>query len=175
MEKVLLHVCCGPCSMGCFDKLKDKELVLYFSNSNINTRAEWVRRLLEARKAAKIYGFEIAEDTYNHGDWRAFVAGLEDEPEKGKRCIKCFEFSLDKAAKFAKEHGIKYFTSTLSVSKYKISKDLFAAGRKVAEKYGLTFLEIDFKEDFGYEKSIDFSNKHNIYRQNYCGCEFSVK
>ena len=94
MEKVLLHVCCAPCSLGCFDFLKDKELILFFSNSNIFPKEEWIKRFEELKKVGKIKGFEVLVEDYNHNDWREFVKGLEAEPEKGKRCLKCFEFNL---------------------------------------------------------------------------------
>jgi len=175
MEKVLLHVCCGPCSLGCFDKLKDKKVILFFSNSNIYPISEYKKRLENAKKVGEIYDFEILEDKYNHEDWREFVKGLENEPECGKRCLKCFEFSLKKAVEKAKEIGCYFFTTTLSVSKYKNSKDLFLIGKKIGEEVGIPFLEIDFKKDSGYEKSVELSKRYEIYRQKYCGCEFSLK
>jgi predicted adenine nucleotide alpha hydrolase (AANH) superfamily ATPase len=100
-------------------------------------------------------------------------ARLENEPEKGKRCLKCFEFNLRISAKKAKEIGADFFTTTLSVSKYKSSSDLFKIGKEIEKETGVKFLDIDFKKDAGYEKSISLSKEFNIYRQNYCGCEFS--
>lgn len=173
MEKVLLHVCCGPCSLGCFDKLKDKEVILFFSNSNIFPGEEWIKRLEYARKVGDIYGFKVLESEYNHANWVDFVAGLENEPERGKRCLKCFRYNLVLAAKKAKEIRADYFTTSLSVSKYKSSKDLFQIGEQIEKETGVKFLDINFKKDAGYEKCVALSKKLGIYRQNYCGCEFS--
>ena len=173
MEKVLLHACCGPCSLGSFDKLKDKEIVLFFSNSNIFPKEEWMKRLNNLKKVGKIFSFEVLEEEYNHEKWKEFILGLENEPEKGKRCLKCFEFNLRNSAKKAKEIGADFFTTTLSVSKYKSSSDLFKIGKEIEKEIGVKFLDIDFKKDAGYEKSISLSKKFDIYRQNYCGCEFS--
>jgi predicted adenine nucleotide alpha hydrolase (AANH) superfamily ATPase len=173
MEKVLLHVCCAPCSLGSFDKLKDKEVILFFSNSNIFPKEEWIKRFENLKKVGEIFSFKILEEEYNHEEWRSFVSGLEGESERGKRCLKCFEFNLRACAKKAKEIGADFFTTTLSVSKYKSSSDLFKVGRNIEKETGVKFLEIDFKKDAGYEKSISLSKKFNIYRQNYCGCEFS--
>jgi len=173
MEKVLLHVCCGPCSLGCLDKLKDKKVILFFSNDNIFPREEWIKRLENAKKVGEIFSFEVLEEEYNHNDWREFVKGLESEPECGKRCLKCFLYNLGKAAKKAKEIKADFFTTTLSVSKYKPSKELFKIGKQIEKETGVKFLGIDFKKDSGYEKSVKLSNKLGIYRQNYCGCEWS--
>ncbi len=175
MEKVLLHVCCGPCSLGCFEKLKDKEVILFFSNSNIYPKEEWIKRLENAKRVGEIYNFKIVEGKYSHKDWKNFISGFENEPERGKRCLRCFEFNLREAGMKAKELGADFFTTTLSVSKYKSSKDLFKIGKEIEKEIGVKFLDIDFKKDSGYEKSIKLSKKFDIYRQNYCGCEFSRK
>lgn len=173
MEKLLLHVCCGPCSLGTLEKIRDFDVFLYFTNSNIWPKDEFIKRLSEAKKVSEIYDFKFSSDNWEHDAWKEFISGLENEPERGSRCQKCFEFSLERAFVKAKEMGIKNVTSTLSVSKYKVSKNLFEVGKKLSKKYGLTFLEIDFKKNGGFEKSVKLSKKHNLYMQNYCGCEFS--
>lgn len=174
MEKILLHVCCGSCSLGCLDKLKDKKVIAYFSNSNIWPLEEFEKRLKYAKRVGEIYDFEVIDSDYDHENWREAVAGLEREPERGARCLKCFEFGLRDAFSKAKELGINDVTSTLSVSRYKVSPDLFRVGREVAKEFGLNFLEIDFKKKGGFEKSRELSREHGIYMQDYCGCEFSL-
>lgn len=175
MTKVLLHVCCGPCSLGCFDRLEGKDVILYFSNSNIFPAEEWEKRLVELKKVGKIHDFEVVVDSYEHKEWLDCVKGLETEPERGARCLKCFEFGLSRAAKKAKELGCDYFTTTLSVSRYKVSKDLFDIGLRVAAEEGVNFLEENFKKKGGYEKSVKLSKEMGLYRQDYCGCEFSLR
>ena len=171
MEKVLLHVCCAPCSLGCFDFLKDKEVILFFSNSNIFPEEEWIKRFEELKKVGKIKAFKVLIEDYNHKDWRECVLGLEAEPEKGKRCLKCFEFNLRKSAKKAKELKCDFFATTLTIGPHKNSNDILKIGRSIEKEEGVKFLDLDFKE--GFKKSVKLSRELNIYRQKYCGCEFS--
>lgn len=173
MNKVLLHVCCGSCSLGCLDRLKDKTVIAYFSNSNIWPHKEFEKRLKYAKLVGEIYDFDVINSDYSHEAWREAVKGLEQEPERGARCLKCFEFGLRDAFQKARELGINDVTSTLSVSRYKVSPNLFKVGRTLAKEFGMNFLEIDFKKKGGFEKSRELSKKHDIYMQDYCGCEFS--
>ena len=100
---------------------------------------------------------------------------MQKEPEKGKRCNKCFEYRLLKSAQKAKDLGIKTFTTTLSVSPHKVSRNVFEAGQNAAQQYGLTFLEQDFKKQNGFLKTMEIAKKNDFYRQQYCGCEFSIR
>lgn len=174
-KSLLLHVCCGPCSIGSLEKLKDYNVTLFFANSNIFPKEEYVKRFIEAKKVSKLKKIKIIEDKYNHAEWLSLIKGLEKEPERGKRCWKCFEYSLTKAAKKAKTLGLDYFTTTLTISKYKPSKKIFEIGNKIGKEIGIPFLELDFKKDDGYNKSIALSKENSLYRQDYCGCEFSSK
>lgn len=167
--RILLHVCCAPCATHAVETLKrEYEVTLFFSNSNISPRAEYERRLAHARKIAAVYECQLVEGSYEHDKWLAAVAGLEDEPEKGKRCLKCFEFNLARAAEFAAENGFALFTTTLTISPHKRSADIFAIGRRLG-----SFLAIDFKKKDGFKHSLERSREHALYRQDYCGCEFS--
>lgn len=159
--------------------------MLFFSNSNIDSREEFDRRLAAARRLAEADGVELFVDEYDHDDWLEQVArGYENEPEKGKRCARCFRYSLMRAARYAAGHGIESFTTSLTVSPHKISPVVFAAGRdaawsvSVAECGGASapapqFLEIDFKKRDGFLQSLHRSEELGLYRQSYCGCEFS--
>ncbi|MBW3020230.1 epoxyqueuosine reductase QueH [Candidatus Woesearchaeota archaeon] len=164
--KLLLHVCCAPCTAGCLEQLKEYEITMFFSDSNIYPEEEYERRKYEAKKLAEIYGIEFIEDTYDHDEWREFVKGLEKEPEGGKRCFKCFEFNLRRAAEMAKNYD--FFTTTLTLSPHKSNLKIFEVGKNFEK-----FLEKDFKT--GWAKSVELSIEHNLYRQNYCGCEFSLR
>ncbi|MCU0576435.1 MAG: epoxyqueuosine reductase QueH [Desulfobacterota bacterium] len=172
MSRILLHVCCAPCSTASVERLQEQgyEVVLFFSNSNIHPEEEYLRRLSQARRLAGIMHLELVEDEYDHGAWLTRVRGLEDEPERGRRCLKCFEHSLGRTAQAMKRLGLQGFTTTLSVSRHKSSPDLFAVGR-----FFEGFVEIDFKKRDGFARSIELSRQLDLYRQGYCGCEFSAR
>jgi hypothetical protein len=169
--KLLLHVCCAPCSTHSIEVLKrDYDLALFFSNSNIYPKEEYERRLKNAKKIADIHGIPLIEDSYDHDAWLDHISGLESEPEKGKRCEKCFGFSLGRTSDCQKAEGFDLFTTTLTISPHKDSKKIFEIANKLGD-----FLEIDLKKKDGFSHSIGLSKKHNLYRQDYCGCEFSMR
>lgn len=169
--KILLHTCCGPCATACVERLApDYEVILFFSNSNLAPETEYLKRLEHARRLAKILNIELREDVYDHRSWLEHVKGLENEPERGKRCERCFAFSLARTAAKADELGIPAFTTSLSVSRYKSSSTIFSQGRAYQG-----FMAIDFKKNNGYARSIELSRQYGLYRQNYCGCEFSMR
>lgn len=169
MEGILLHICCAPCGGGCVERLlaEGRGVRLYYSNSNICDRAEFDRRLESVRSLAQIYRLELEVDPYDHAAWLAAVAGLESEPERGRRCPPCFGFSLARTAQRAAELGIK-FTTTLTVSPCKSSAMIFTAAAGFAH-----FEAWDFKKRDGYRRSCEIARQHNFYRQRFCGCEFS--
>ena len=175
--KSLLHVCCGPCASGCVPALKDlgREVTMLFANSNIDTRVEFEKRKAEAEKLARIDGVGFASLEYDHEEWlREVAAGFEHEPECGERCARCFRYNLRKAAEYAKAHGFGEFTTSLTVSPLKVSSMVFAAASDAAgQAGGPSFLPIDFKAHGGSARSIQRAAELGLYRQNYCGCEFS--
>jgi len=169
---VLLHSCCGPCASACVPRLKElgHEPVMYFANSNIDTREEFEKRLAEARKLAAAEGVELVAEPYDHEEWLKEVAsGYEAEPEKGQRCARCFRYNLGKTAAYAAAHGLEAFTTSLTVSSHKVSEQVFAAGRDA----GANFLAENFKKHEGFKRSLARSAELGLYRQSYCGCEFS--
>ena len=173
---VLLHVCCGPCASACVPRLKDgsHRVVMFFANSNIDTEAEFEKRLAEAKKLAEHDGVELVALPYDHEEWlREVAAGYEQEPEKGARCARCFRYNLGKAAEYAKKHGYDAFTTSLTVSPHKISPMVFAAGDEAASAAGGMFLHEDFKKREGFKISVRRAAELGLYRQPYCGCEFS--
>jgi len=171
---MLLHCCCGPCSAYPFSVLKpDFEVTAFFSNSNIYPREEYNKRLSSFDKLCKVSGVVMVADSYAPSLWYEAVKGLENEPEGGKRCSACFYFRLKRAFEFAKTRNIKYITSTLTVAPQKNTEMIFEAGRKLAKEYGMSFLELDFKKNNGYQKSRELAKEHQLYIQDYCGCEFS--
>ena len=178
--KLLLHSCCGPCSTSVLDRLRDYFCItIFYFNPNIDTNEEFLKRLGEEKKVVKNFNekninkIEIVQVEYDNSEFYSLTKNLTNEPEGGKRCDVCFALRLDRTAKFAKENGFDYFSTTLSVSPHKNSEKLNTIGLRLSEKYEVKFLAGDFKKEDGYKKSIEFSKQLGLYRQDYCGCEFS--
>lgn len=174
--KVLLHTCCGPCASACVPVLKENghETAMLFANSNIAPEDEFRKRAENAKILAEAEGVELFVHPYDHADWLDKVAkGLENEPEKGARCARCFLYNLRIAARFAKENGFDAVTTSLTVSPHKVSGVVFAAGAQAAQEEGTKFLAADFKKQNGFLRSLSRAKALGLYRQNYCGCEFS--
>ncbi len=171
-KNILLHCCCAPCTCACLERLLDEgfKVTLFFSNSNIYPPEEYQKRLRSIETLARSYEIPLEIDAYDPTSWRAHVAGLENEPEKGKRCVKCFEFSFARAQIKSEAMEINAFTSTLSISPHKPSPIIFEVGKSFPY-----FRAIDFKKKNGFKRSLELSQKHSLYRQNYCGCEFSMQ
>ena len=166
----LLHTCCGPCASACVPALKDlgREVTMFFANSNIDTKVEFEKRLHEAEKLAAVDGVKIVPLPYDHEEWlREVAAGYEHEPEKGARCARCFRYNLTKTAEYAKAHGFDEFTTSLTVSPHKVSSMIFSASDNPA------FLKTDFKKKEGFKLSVKRTKELGLYRQGYCGCEYS--
>lgn len=176
MKKLLLHSCCGPCSTWVIEVLKrDYDLTIFYTNSNIYPHSEYQKRLEEQKRYAKIVGIDVIEDVYDEKEFLQFVKGLEFEKEGGERCKKCFEFRLKRTAKFAKENNFEVFSTTLTVSPHKDFEIINQIGKEIADMNHLEFLEGNFKKQNGFKNSIEISKKYDIYRQNYCGCRFSLR
>ena len=178
---VVLHACCGPCASACVPRLADDghEVTMLFANSNIDTREEFEKRKAEAEKLARHDGVRFAALPYDHEDWlREVAAGYENEPEKGKRCARCFRYNLAKTAEFARANGIESFTTSLTVSPHKVSQMIFSAANDLATpqpRNRATFLPYDFKKREGFKLSVKRAEELGLYRQSYCGCEFSKR
>lgn len=171
-RRILLHCCCAVCASSCIERLQRDgfAVTLFFSNSNIAPYEEFVRRIVAMRKLAAIVGLPLIEDEYDHAAWRIAVSGLEAEPERGKRCPECFRYSLRRTSKCAAALGIARFTTSLTVSPLKDSRTVFAAGSAFRG-----FEPIDFKKRDGYLRSGVLAREYGLYRQRYCGCEFSFR
>ena len=178
-KRLLLHSCCAPCSSTCLERLtKYFSVDVYFYNPNITSINEYEKRLSEqVRLVDLVYKNEVnvINATYNKDEFLSAVKGLEDLPEKSSRCKNCYLLRLEKTAKYAKENGYDYFTTTLTLSPHKNAEWINEIGIELQEKYGVKFLCADFKKEGGYLRSIELSKKYNLYRQNYCGCEFSKR
>ena len=148
-------------------------MTVFYYNPNIEPLEEYERRKAEQKKVCKFWNVPIIDGDYDNTAWRGFVAGLENELEGGARCEKCFVFRLKKTAQKAKELGFDIFATTLSVSPHKNTEVINAVGRAISQEEGIPFLEESFKKKDGYLRSIQISKQLGLYRQNYCGCEFS--
>ena len=175
-KKVLLHACCAPCSAYPIEKLRDLgyEPIVYFFNPNIFPPDEFERRLNELVLYSKKKDVELIIDRHDVSNWYNAISGLEDEPEKGKRCNRCFEYRLLYTVLKAFKLEIPNFTTTLTVSPHKNSKVIFEIAQELANKYELKFIDIDFKKQDGFLKTMQIAKQENFYRQSYCGCEFSM-
>lgn len=174
--KILLHMCCGPCASACLERLRGEghDVNLFFSNANIAPEEEYQKRLETAKKLADSTDCKIVEDKgVTHAEWLRNVAnGFEQCKEGGDRCRRCFEFNLRRAAAYASENGYDAFTTSLTVSPHKRSETVFEAGKSAG---GDKFLEENFKKKDGFKRSLELSAQFGLYRQSYCGCEFSLR
>ena len=179
-KTLLLHACCAPCSSAVLERLGNifKITILYY-NTNITDKEEYDKRLEEIHKFIEKfetkYKIDIIDGRYDKNEFFEMAQGLENEPEKGKRCYKCYNLRLEETAKIAKEKNFDYFTTTLSLSPYKNSNWINEIGENLKDKYQVEYLYSDFKKKNGYKRSIELSKEYNLYRQNYCGCIYSKK
>lgn len=178
--RLLLHSCCGPCSSAVLERLHEEyEITVFYYNPNIFPSEEYSRRLETQKKiiAALPFGSEISleQGAYDPDGFDKYVKGLEDLPEGGERCRLCFEMRLSGAAAYAKENGFDLFTTTLSISPHKNSALLNEIGERLSHEYGINWLHSDFKKKDGYLRSIRLSEEYGLYRQNYCGCKYSIR
>ncbi len=178
--RVLLHSCCAPCSSQVLARLSDNFLVtvLYY-NPNIEPFSEYEKRKEEQKRFIKSFPsknqISFLDCDYENEKFKVMAKGLENMPEGGERCHKCYTLRMEKTAILAKENNFNYFCTTLSVSPFKNSRVLNEIGNMLEKKYDIKYLYSDFKKEDGYKKSIEYSKKYNLYRQNYCGCIYSKK
>lgn len=178
LPSLLLHACCAPCSSACLEELnKYFKITIYYYNPNISPKTEFEKRLNEEIRLVNEMPFEnkvsVIEGNYDYNEFLEIAKGLENAREGGERCFKCYRLRLEKTAALAKENGFDYFCTTLSISPLKNSQKINEIGFEVEKQFGVKWLPSDFKKKEGYKRSIQLSNKYNLYRQNFCGCVFS--
>ncbi|MBQ7557010.1 MAG: epoxyqueuosine reductase QueH [Lachnospiraceae bacterium] len=182
-RRLLLHACCAPCTSGCLSVVAPHfDVSLFFYNPNIDTGSEYDKRYEELVRFVKLLkengeegmeGVSVFQSGYDHGEWLAKVSGLENEPEGGKRCAVCFRERLDRTFREAVERSFDCVTTTLTLSPRKNAQLINAIGEELSEIYGIHWLPSDFKKKDGFLRSVRLSEKYGLYRQDYCGCEFS--
>ena len=181
-KTLLLHSCCGPCSTACIERvLPDWKVTIFYFNPCITDPEEYERRKAAQIQFLNAYNQELSEEDhvdfiegdYDPEGYFRMVEGYEDEPEGGARCTLCFQQRLEEAARFAQKEGYCAFGTTLTVSPHKNYPLISAIGSQIAKDCKVEFLDLDFKKKAGFQRSIQLSKEYELYRQNYCGCEFS--
>lgn len=175
---LLLHACCAPCSTASLEYLaKYFDITLFFYNPNISSAEEFQKRLCELERFVKeapfANGIKIISPEYNHGEFLSAAAGLENAKEGGERCEKCFRLRLNKTAEQAGKLGFEYFATTLTISPLKNAEKINLCGEDAAVAGNVLYLPTDLKKRERYKRSIELSSEYGLYRQSFCGCEFS--
>ena len=186
-ERVLLHACCAPCSSAIVEWMLAHQItpVIYYYNPNIYPEAEYEIRKNESKRHAESLGIQWIDDDYAHEEWKQGVCGLESEPERGKRCERCFYLRLKKTAEKAQELGIPFFATTLASSRWKSLEQINAAGEAAAKAVNsaphghpggepLAFWAQNWRKDGLQERRNELLKAYHFYNQTYCGCEYSI-
>lgn len=178
--RLFLHSCCAPCSSYVLEYLSQYfEITVFFYNPNIFPREEYEKRVEEIRRMIGEMEFKnpviLLEGVYEPKEFFDMAKGLEDVPEGGERCFKCYRLRMEESARLAAEGGFDYFTTTLSISPLKNAGKINEIGEMLSEIYQVRHLPSDFKKKNGYKRSIELSAQYGLYRQNYCGCVFSKR
>lgn len=174
MPRLLLHICCGPCSTTVIERLRDRhDITAYFYNPNIHPAEEYERRLAAARAVAHRFGIPFEAGPYEPDVFMTAVRGMEHEPENGARCPVCYRLRLSSAAGFASRHSFEVLASTLTLGPQKRASVINPIGQEVSAEAGITFLDDDWKKKDGFKRSLELSCELGLYRQHYCGCVFS--
>ena len=182
-QKILLHSCCAPCSTAVIERLKEEfDIVIFYYNPNIYPEEEYIKRKNEEIKYVnhlneidKEHLISMLDSDYESEKFYAATKGHETEREGGARCAICFKLRLEETAKKAKELGFDLFGTTLTVSPHKNAELINSIGLGIEKEKGVKFLISNFKKNNGYKRSVELSKENNIYRQNYCGCEFALR
>ncbi len=173
---ILLHVCCGSCSLHPYFFLKnDFDVTFFFYNPNIHPKKEYLKRLEGVRTVSEKYFIPLIIGEYEIKKWMQLTRCLKDEPEGGKRCELCFKIRMDKTAETAKKLGFDFFGTTLTVSPHKNQGIINSIGAELADSKKINFFKADFKKKDGFKKTTELSKSLNLYRQNYCGCIYSKR
>ena len=180
VPSLLLHSCCAPCSSYCLEYLSEYfQITVFYYNPNIYPEEEYRKRVIEQqhfieRLPAK-HPVRFVEGAYDKERFYELTKGLEEAREGGERCFRCYELRLRESARLARELGMDYFTTTLSISPLKNAEKLNEIGERLAGEYGVRYLHSDFKKKNGYKRSVELSAEYGMYRQDYCGCVFSKR
>ena len=176
-KTVLLHTCCAPCSSAIIEALMQNGItpVIYYCNPNIYPQEEYEIRKNECTRYAQSLGLEIVDADYDHENWLDAVKGMENEPERGGRCLKCFKLRLLRTAQYASERGIKVITTTLASSRWKTLDQINEAGRWACQQTEIVWWDQNWRKGGLQERRLQIIKEYDFYNQLYCGCEFSIR
>lgn len=176
--EVLLHTCCAPCSSAIIECLLNNGIrpVIYYCNPNIYPLEEYLVRKDECTRYAEALGLDIIDDDYDHVAWLEAVKGLENEPERGGRCLRCFKLRLLRTAEYARDNGFKVITTTLASSRWKSLDQINEAGEwACAQVSGVIWWDRNWRKGGLQERRLQIIKEYDFYNQLYCGCEYSNK
>lgn len=177
-KRLLLHVCCAPCSGGIIETLHETsaDFTVYFYNPNIVPREEYDKRKDYNKRFADKLGVPFVDADYDNERWMERIKGLENEPERGARCSVCFALRLERAALYAHENGFDTLATSLGISRWKNLEQVNACGLKAAQRYpALRFWDMNWRKNGGTERSAAVTKREDFYRQTYCGCAYSMR
>jgi predicted adenine nucleotide alpha hydrolase (AANH) superfamily ATPase len=174
---VLLHTCCAPCSSAIIEALLQNGIrpVIYYCNPNIYPKEEYEIRKNECTRYAQSLGLEIVDADYDHDNWLEAMKGMENEPERGGRCLRCFKFRLSRTAQYAQTRGIKVITTTLASSRWKSLDQINEAGYQACEGLDVVWWDRNWRKGGLQERRLQIIKEYDFYNQLYCGCEFSMR
>ena len=178
---VLLHTCCAPCSSAIIEAMMQNGItpVIYYCNPNIYPQEEYEIRKNECTRYAQALGLEIVDADYDHENWLCEMRGLESEPERGGRCLKCFKLRLLRTARYARERGIKVITTTLASSRWKSLDQINEAGQWACKNIPpddcVIWWDQNWRKNGLQERRLQIIKEYDFYNQRYCGCEFSMQ
>ena len=177
-SKLLLHSCCAPCAGEIMEAVAASgiDTTIYFYNPNIHPKEEYEIRKDENIRFAEKLGFDFIDADYDKDNWFERIKGLENEPERGKRCTVCFDMRFERTALYAYENNFKIFATTLGISRWKDLEQINNSGLKAAKRYnGLGFWDFNWRKQGGSSRMLEISKKEKFYKQEYCGCVYSLR
>ena len=177
-NRLLLHSCCAPCAGEIMEALSVSKIKtsVYFYNPNIHPIEEYEIRKDENKKFCDKLGFEFIDADYDKDNWFKRIKGLENEPERGKRCTKCFDMRFERSALYAKENSFKVFATTLGISRWKDMNQINEAGLRAASRYDeVKYWDFNWRKEGGSSRMIEISKREHFYQQEYCGCVYSLR
>ena len=177
-NSLLLHSCCAPCAGEVMEAVaaSDIKTTVYFYNPNIHPLAEYEIRKDENKRFCDKLGFEFIDADYDKDNWFERIKGLENEPERGKRCTECFDMRFERSALYAHENNFRVYATTLGISRWKDMDQINTSGDKAAERYDeVIYWDFNWRKQGGSSRMIEISKEENFYQQEYCGCVYSLR
>ena len=177
-NNLLLHSCCAPCAGEIMEAVAAANIktTVYFYNPNIHPLEEYEIRKEENKRFCEKIGFDFIDADYDKDNWFQRVKGLENEPERGKRCTVCFDMRFERSALYAHENNFNHFATTLGISRWKDMNQINDSGKRAAERYeDVSYWDFNWRKDGGSSRMIEISKRENFYQQEYCGCVYSLR